>query len=235
MKSTEKTQLVKNIVSGSLRLEDRYIPERETLDSVVKILRQAGYRIILTQGVYDLFHVGHKRYLEAAKSHGDILIIGVDTDELTRMRKGPNRPFDRLDDRVEILASLRTVDIVTTRGHEEHIYDLIKTIKPDVLIMSQTTEDFSEKDRRNLLKYCGEIKVLPAQAATSTSAKLRKMMVDGAEQLAVKITNLINEFLTGIKHESSNPVSSGHSRRASGLLHKTKTRDAILARKKSHR
>ncbi|MBX4195737.1 adenylyltransferase/cytidyltransferase family protein [Candidatus Parcubacteria bacterium] len=235
MKTTEKSQLVKNIVSGSLRFEDRYISDRSTLDSVVKTLKQSGYRIVLTQGVYDLFHVGHKRYLEAAKSHGDILIIGVDTDELTRKRKGPNRPFDWLNDRLEILASLRTVDIVTTRDHNEHIYDLIRTVKPDVLVMSQTTEDFKDKDRQNLLRYCGDIQILPAQASTTTTAKLRRMMVDGAEQLGIKITTLINDFLKGINHESGNPVSPGNSHRASRLLQKTKARQPVIARKKSHR
>jgi rfaE bifunctional protein nucleotidyltransferase chain/domain len=235
-RTKEKSRLVKNILSGGLRFEDRYISDRILLESVVKTLKEAGYHIVLTQGVYDLFHVGHKRYLEAAKAHGDILIVGVDTDELTRIRKGPNRPFDNLDDRLEILASLRTVDIVTTRNHSEHIYDLIKSVKPDVLIMSQTTEDFKEKDRQNLLKYCGKIMVLPAQASTSTSAKLRRMMVDGAEQLAVKITELINGFLIGIKkNESSHPVRTRNSQRASGVLPKTKARGSIHSRKKSHK
>src|SRR3989338_2169087 len=128
MKSGGNSQLVKNILSGSPNFEDRYISDRNTLVSVVKILKDSGYRIVLTQGVYDLFHVGHKRYLENAKNHGDILIIGVDTDELTRSIKGPNRPFDKLEDRLEILTSLRTVDIVTTRGLGEHEYDLIKQI-----------------------------------------------------------------------------------------------------------
>src|SRR3954471_2124462 len=123
-KTSEKSQVVKNIVSGSHRFEDRYISDRSVLEGVVRILKDAGYRIVLTQGVYDLFHVGHKRYLENAKGHGDILIIGVDTDELTRKMKGPNRPFDRLGDRLEILASLRAVDIVTVRHVDEHMYDL---------------------------------------------------------------------------------------------------------------
>lgn len=235
MTTTEKTQLVKNIVSGSIRFEDRFIPNRQSLEGVVKTLKQAGYKIVLTQGVYDLFHVGHKRYLESAKGHGDILIIGVDTDELTRKRKGPNRPFDWLNDRLEILASLRAVDIVTTRDHDEHMYDLIKTVKPDVLVMSQTTEDFKEKDRLNLLKYCGEIRVLPAQSSTTTTAKLRRMMIDGAEQLGKKITDLINGFLKGINNESSNSVSSSNTRRASELLQKAKPKPSVRTRKKLHK
>jgi len=235
MKKQENNQLVKNLLDGSHRFEHRYIQNRSTLISVIKVLKDAGYRVVLTQGVYDLFHVGHKRYLEMAKEHGDILIVGVDTDELTRMMKGPNRPFDVLPDRLEILTSLRVVDIVTVRDHKEHKYDLIKTIKPDVLIMSQTTSSFTEKDRMNLLKYCGDIKILPAQASTSTTAKLRKMMVEGAEQLAVKITELINEFLIGIKNEGSNSLRTSDSQGSSRVLQKTKTRKTVLTRKKSNK
>src|SRR3989344_6237528 len=162
MKNAEKSHIVKNVLSGSLRFEDRYIPERKTLLSVVKTLKDSGYRVVLAQGVYDLFHVGHKRYLEAAKSQGDILLLAVDTDERARERKGPTRPFDKLNDRLEILAGLRAVDIVTLRVVGEDIRDFIKDLKPDVLIMSETTEDFTPKDKRDILHYCGEIRVLPS-------------------------------------------------------------------------
>ncbi|KKS87593.1 MAG: hypothetical protein UV62_C0030G0012, partial [Parcubacteria group bacterium GW2011_GWC1_43_11] len=202
---------VKHIVSGALGFKERYIPDYSNLTAVVKILKDAGYRIVLTQGVYDLFHVGHKRYLEEAKSHGDILIVGVDTDELTRKRKGPNRPFDKLEDRVEILSGLKSVDILTVRNDNDHQYKLIKLVKPDVLIMSETTEDFGDEDRRNLLKYCGDVKVLPAKAATTTTAKLRRLMIGGMEQLGDKIKLVINEFLGGIDYESGNRVHTGDS------------------------
>lgn len=235
MKTQEKSQVVKNLLNGSLRFEDHYIPKREVLVSAVNTLKQSGFRVVLTLGVYDLFHVGHKRYLEAAKSQGDILIIAVDTDERARERKGPTRPFDTLNDRLEILAGLRAVDIVTLRVVGEDIRDFLKDLKPDVLIMSETTEDFTPKDKRDILRHCGEIRVLPPQSSTSTTSKLRRMMVDGAEQLAVKITGIINDFLKGKNNEGGNTIPTSNSRRASGLLQKTKTRQAIRARKKSHR
>lgn len=235
MKSEGHSQLVKRILSGSLRFEDRHISDRSVLVAVVKALKNSGYRVVLTQGVYDLFHVGHKRYLENAKSFGDILVIGVDSDELTKIIKGPNRPFDTLGDRLEILASLRVVDLVTVRGVDEHEYDLIKAIEPDVLVMSQTTTTFTEKDKRNLVKYCGEIKVLPPQSSTSTTAKLRKMMVDGAEQLSAKITTIISEFLNNLKNESSARVLPGHSQGGRRSLPKTKAKQAFRARKNAHR
>ncbi len=237
MKSSEKSQLVKNIVSGSLRFEDRYVADKTVLSGVVKILKDAGYRVVLTQGVYDLFHTGHKRYLENAKGEGDILIVGVDSDELTRKRKGPGRPFDTLSDRLEILSGMRAIDILTVRNHDEHMYDLIKLVKPDVLIMSQTTEDFKEKDRLSLLKYCGEIKVLPSQSSTTTTAKVRRMMTGGAEQLGRRVTDLINEFLKGINNtnEISNPLSSGSTQRTPRILSKAKARHSLRSRKKSNK
>lgn len=233
MKSQGNSHLVKNILSGSLRFEDHYIPDRATLSSVVKTLKDSGYRIVLTMGVYDLFHVGHKRYLEEAKGQGDILIVAVDTDERARERKGPNRPFDKLDDRLQILAGLRAVDIVMLRRVGEDIRDFVKDLKPHVLIMSETTEDFTPKDKHDILRHCGEIKVLAAQSSTSTTSKLRRMMVDGAEQLGRQITELINNFLKG--NESSNTVSSGNSQGARGVLPKTKTGQALHSRGKSHK
>jgi len=235
MNSSKKSQSAKNIVSNNLNFQDRYIPNKKALQLIVKNLKDAGYRIVLTQGVYDLFHVGHKRYLESAKSYGDVLIVGVDTDELTKKRKGDNRPFDALLNRLEILASLRSVDIVTVRDHKEHIYDLIRMVKPDVLVMSKTTDDFKNKDRLNLLKYCGTIEVLPPQASTSTTAKLRKIMIEGAGQLGQKITNLINDFLNGITHESSTVVPTSNTRRTFKVLRKTKTRRPLRAGKKSNK
>src|SRR3989344_4513405 len=203
MKSSS-SQVVKQIVSGAPGFKHRYIPDYTDLVGVIRTLKNAGYKIVLTQGVYDLFHVGHKRYLEEAKSYGDVLVVGIDTDELTRKRKGPKRPFETLADRVEILSGLRAVDIITIRREQDHFYRLIKLVEPHVLVMSETTEDFTENDKKNLLEYCGEIKVLPAKAGTSTTAKLRRMMTDGIGELGLKIQNLINDFLNNqnIKNKS---------------------------------
>lgn len=221
------SQVVKHIVNGTPGLKHRFLPDYKDLAGVVQTLKVAGYKIVLTQGVYDLFHVGHKRYLEQAKSLGDILIVGVDTDELTKKRKGPTRPFDTLQDRVEILSSLKAIDVVTVRRENDHMYKLIKLVKPDVLVMSHTTEDFSDRDKRNLMQYCGEIKVLTAQAATTTSAKLRRLMVGGVEQLGYKINLVINEFLSG---NEGGRVHTSRPQGAPGVLSKGKTRRSLRSR-----
>ena len=232
MPNSSSSQAVKHIVSGTLGHKYRYIPNYSDLSAVVRTLKAAGYQIVLTQGVYDLFHVGHKRYLEEAKSHGDILIVGVDTDELTKKRKGPKRPFDKLEDRVEILSGLKAVDIVTVRNDKDHIYKLIKLVKPDVLVMSQTTEDFTDRDKKNLLQYCGDIKVLPAKAGTTTTAKLRRLMIEGVEQLGHKVNNIINEFLGGIDHENSGSVHPSNPQGPSAIFAKSTTRRPLRSGKK---
>jgi D-beta-D-heptose 7-phosphate kinase/D-beta-D-heptose 1-phosphate adenosyltransferase len=234
MKNTEKSsKIVKNILSGGIKLTDRFISDKADLSAVVKTLKQAGYRIVLTQGVYDMFHVGHKRYLESAKSHGDILIVGIDSDELTRKMKGPKRPFDKLEDRLEILAGLKVVDIVTVRHVDEPMYGLIKLVRPDVLVMSQTTSTFSDKDKKNLLPYCGTIQTLPAQASTTTTAKLQRIMIDGAEELGSRISLLINDFLGSIQsNESSRSIYTSHPQRNSRPVRKTKAGSSLHTRTK---
>jgi rfaE bifunctional protein nucleotidyltransferase chain/domain len=231
MNNPRNAQVVRHIISGAPGFGPRYITNYDNLSEVVHTLKSAGYRIVLTQGVYDLFHVGHKRYLEEAKGFGDILIVGVDTDELTKKRKGPKRPFDKLTDRVEILSGLRSVDLITIRNEHDHMYRLIKVVQPHVLVMSKTTEDFTEKDRKNLLQYCGDIKVLPAKAGTTTTAKLRKLMIEGVAQLGQKINSVINQFLGGIDNESSSSLHPGSPQGTQGVQSKGKTGYSVYPRK----
>ncbi|NCO62165.1 adenylyltransferase/cytidyltransferase family protein [Candidatus Kaiserbacteria bacterium] len=106
---------IKNILSPGANLKDRFIPDLNELKQVIGDLKCMGYRIVLTQGVYDPLHEGHARYLEKALSYGDILVVGVDSDELTRLRKGPNRPVVPQKERLQMLAHLRHVSILTLR------------------------------------------------------------------------------------------------------------------------
>jgi rfaE bifunctional protein nucleotidyltransferase chain/domain len=164
-------------------LEHKLILDFSELDKMIQQLKTAGYKIVLTQGVYDMFHVGHGRYLAEARSHGDILVVGVDSDELTRSMKGPTRPFDTFEERAEILSMLGSVNIVTRRDVGQDKYDLIKLVHPDVLIMSQTTNSFGDEDKIALENHCGKIEHLQARAATSTSAKMLRLMTEGKQQL----------------------------------------------------
>src|SRR6266550_7435683 len=86
---------------------------RDRLIGEVVMARNRGARIVFANGCFDLLHVGHVRYLKAAKTLGDLLIVGINSDEQTRRLKGEGRPLLRQDVRAEIISSLEAVDLVT--------------------------------------------------------------------------------------------------------------------------
>ena len=114
------------------------------------------------------------------------------------------KPFDVFDERIEILAMLSSVSIITRRDLDQHKYDLIKLVQPDVLIMSKTTTSFSDEDKRLLNEHCGRIEHLEAKAATSTTAKMLRLMTEGAQGLASRIEATVREYF-----EHSNGGSNG--------------------------
>lgn len=203
---------LKTILEARHSVHDKFISSLSDLQVLVRLMKEAGYRIVLTQGVYDMFHVGHGRYLADASSKGDVLIVGVDSDELTKSMKGPNRPFDTFEQRIEVLAMLSFVHIIARRDVNEHKYDLIKLVRPDVLVMSQTTRSFGDEDKDALKEFCGEIVHLEARAATSTTAKLRLLKIDGARELADKLKGRVEAFASeviGVLEESLNGEGDG--------------------------
>jgi rfaE bifunctional protein nucleotidyltransferase chain/domain len=199
----EKVLETKRSNSGVFRpgsnSDERFIADFDRLHEVVQACKTVGLKIVLTQGVYDLIHEGHAKYLEMAKSHGDILIVGIDSDELTRQRKGKNRPIVPQRERIEMLAHLRHVDVVVLRDIDHDIGDLIRLVKPDVLITSTGTKDFGEQLIKEYGDFCGEIKILEPQATTSTTARIRDLTIEGAESLAAEINQLTTEFIAKIR------------------------------------
>ena len=178
---------IKNILSPGVNLKDRFIPDFNELRRVTDDLKRMGYRIVLTQGVYDMIHEGHAKYLERALSYGDVLVVGVDSDDLTRSRKGPNRPVVPEKERLQMLAHLRHVGILTVREKKHGLGKLIETVRPDVLITSSSTSDFGKREIAVYKKICGKIGTLPPQAATSTTARVRSLTISGADELAKEI------------------------------------------------
>ena len=90
-------------------------------------------KIVFTNGCFDWLHVGHVRYLQEARSHGDLLVVGVNSDESVRRLKGPTRPVQNEADRAEILAALACVDY-SVLFTQDTPYELIKIARPDVLV-----------------------------------------------------------------------------------------------------
>lgn len=191
----------KSIFGQASNFNRRYISDYKKLEEIISHCKGLGLRIVLTQGTYDMVHIGHARYFEEAKKHGDILVIGVDSDEKVRSRKGPERPVVPQEERLEMVAHLRPVDVVVLKELKHPKWHLIKTVRPDVLIA--TKETYNQKQLKDLKKFCGEVVVLEPMATTSTSAKIRKLQISTAKSLGQaltpKIMNLIEEVLGDVK------------------------------------
>ena len=110
-----------------------HIKTFDEIEKLAKKLHSQGKKIVFTNGCFDILHVGHVKYLEEAKSYGDVLILGLNADSSVRKLKGESRPINTQDDRAYILASLESVDYVVI-FEEETPYELIKLIKPHVLV-----------------------------------------------------------------------------------------------------
>ena len=105
----------------------------EAVRQLVETLRAAGKTVVFTNGVFDLLHVGHLRYLQHARGRGDALIVGLNSDRSVRHIKGPDRPITAEAERAEILEALACVDAVVVFD-EETPHDLIMAIQPDILV-----------------------------------------------------------------------------------------------------
>lgn len=103
------------------------------LGRVVRDARAAGRRVVFTNGVFDILHPGHLRYLQAARSHGDLLIVGLNSDASVRRNKGAGRPINPQEERAEVLAALACVDAVSIFD-DDTPDDIIRRVQPDVLV-----------------------------------------------------------------------------------------------------
>lgn len=126
---------------------------REKLIEKVSELRNQNVKIVLANGCFDLFHVGHIRYLSGAKELGDFLIVGINSDEQVKKLKGEKRPFMPENERAEIISALRCVDFVTI-FEEPTVEQLIRAIRPDFHAKGTdyTTETVPE---REIVRECG--------------------------------------------------------------------------------
>jgi D-beta-D-heptose 7-phosphate kinase / D-beta-D-heptose 1-phosphate adenosyltransferase len=119
-------------VKGEAKMKEK-IKEKEELRRIIENLKAEGKRIVFTNGCFDLLHIGHLRYLEKAKTFGDILVVGINSDPSVRSLKGAERPLLPADERAEILSGLGCVDFVTVFD-ELNPFNLISLIQPHILV-----------------------------------------------------------------------------------------------------
>lgn len=155
------------------------ILSRKKAREVVRDLQASGKKIVFTNGCFDIIHAGHVRYLRKARSLGDLLVIGLNSDGSVRRLKGPGRPLVREADRAELLAALEMVDHLTIFD-EDTPAALIEELKPDVLVKGG---DYGLKDvvgRDTVEASGGRVVIVPFVKGRSTTGLIKK--IRGASQ-----------------------------------------------------
>jgi D-beta-D-heptose 7-phosphate kinase/D-beta-D-heptose 1-phosphate adenosyltransferase len=144
------------------------IVDRDTAARLANEYRQTGKRTVLTNGCFDLLHAGHVLSLAAARAEGDVLFVGVNSDEVIRRLKGKQRPIISQHDRMAVLAALACVDHVIL-FHEETPHELLRAIRPDVLVKGGTYAPDQVVGREVVEAYGGAVRVTPIVDGLSTS------------------------------------------------------------------
>jgi D-beta-D-heptose 7-phosphate kinase/D-beta-D-heptose 1-phosphate adenosyltransferase len=156
------------------------LPEWTELVAVLTAERNKGKKIVTTNGVFDLLHIGHVRYLQAAKELGDLLVVGINSDACTRRLKGENRPFVPERERAEMLLALRCVDYVVLFEEDtpEHLLDVLR---PDIHTKGGDYDVEAMPETATVRAHGGEVKTLPFVAGHSTTA-LAKLIANRVER-----------------------------------------------------
>ena len=139
------------------------------------LLADEGQRVVFTNGCFDLLHVGHVRYLQAARALGEALIVAVNGDASVRALKGPTRPINTEHDRAEVLAALGCVDYVVIFD-TERVTELVHAIRPQIYAKGgdYTVEQLNAEERWALGEVGADIHILPLVPGKSTTAMIEK-------------------------------------------------------------
>ncbi len=150
------------------------ILDRNRVIARVAIARRNGARIVLANGCFDLLHVGHVRYLEAARALGDLLVVGVNSDAQARALKGEGRPFVNERERAEVVASLRAVDLVTI-FHEPTVEALLLAVRPDYHAKGTDYTEETVPERDVVRSYGGRVRIVGDPKDHSSTEMLLKV------------------------------------------------------------
>ena len=136
--------------------------------------RQEGRRVVFTNGVFDLLHPGHVRYLQEARALGDLLIVGLNADASVRRNKGPERPINSQDERAEVLAALECVDAVVVFG-EDTPAEIIRLVQPDVLVKGADWAADAIVGRDTVEARGGRVVRVPVEQGYSTTTIVERI------------------------------------------------------------
>ena len=156
------------------------IIDMDELAARAEVLRAAGKKLVVTNGCFDLLHVGHVRYLQAARALGDLLAVGLNGDRSVRELKGNGRPITAESDRAEVVAALQCVDLVTIFP-QTRATQFIAVIKPAIYVKGgdYSSETLDEEERAVLKEVGAEIRIIPFESGYSTSRLLKQICKTG--------------------------------------------------------
>ena len=155
-------------------MPDSRILNRDELSTRILKARSGGARIVLANGCFDVLHVGHVRYLAGARELGDILVVGVNSDEQVVRLKGPGRPVMAAAERAEIVASLESVTYVTI-FNEPTVEHLLLALKPDIHAKGTDYTEDTVPERAVVRSYGGRVAIVGDPKDHSTSAILTRI------------------------------------------------------------
>ena len=151
---------------------DMLIPN-ERIEAFAAALRDAGVRVVFTNGCFDILHAGHVRYLAAARALGDVLILGLNSDASVRRLKGEMRPVNTAEDRAEVVGALKSVDYVVIFG-EDTAENLIAKVRPAVYAKGGDYTRETLPEARIVESYGGEVAFIPLVAGKSTTGIIER-------------------------------------------------------------
>lgn len=150
------------------------ILSREELVTRINAERENGSRVVLANGCFDVLHVGHVRYLAGARELGDVLVVGVNSDEQVARLKGPGRPILPATERAELVAALESVTYVTV-FNEPTVEELLLALKPDIHAKGTDYTEDSVPERDVVRSYGGRVAIVGDPKDHSTSAILARL------------------------------------------------------------
>ena len=136
---------------------------------LARAFRAAGKRIVFTNGVFDILHPGHLRYLQQARALGDVLIVGLNSDASVRQNKGPQRPINPQEERAEVLEALACVDAVVLFDDDTPA-EIIRAIQPDILVKGADWAENAIVGRDTVEARGGQVVRIPVEQGFSTSS-----------------------------------------------------------------
>lgn len=175
-----------------ISLERKVVSDYGELKEYVLAHKTLGHRIVCTIGSWDMLHIGHLRYLNKARQHGDVLIVGTDSDRGIKLYKNPLRPVIPEQERMEMLSYQDCVDYVTLvddideKGSWE--YKLIQHVPVDIFFAVE--DSYPDHQIEEIKKYCKKIVVVPRQAEETSTTNIiqnvvKKHLLEAIEKLKV--------------------------------------------------